>query len=186
MANTHFTDKTRLYVQLRPDTGTLTHLQAMRSEINDGRPVPDSELHMTVIHIGELSRLIAALPEINSEEILQAAERCADELEQIAASFGNVNFALRPIGLETFGKTIAVGYEPSKELNELHRQALLVCMNMLKSVGISDPRIFMQNDPNLRNALTLHPHVALSKNASPQEKSIIRHKGLYSLMKVVY
>lgn len=186
MVSTQCTEKTRLYVQLRPDVETLGLLQNTRTTLADGRPVPDNELHMTVIHIGELSRLIAILPEIDPEKILRAAELFVDELKIIATPYSSMHFKLRASGIEAFGKTIAVTYEPSQELKELHHQALVALENMLRSIGIDKPRTFMENNTNLRYAVTLRPHVALVKNTSSPTEPIVEHDGSYSLMKIVY
>jgi 2'-5' RNA ligase len=186
MTSKPFSEKTRLYVQLRPDIHALRHLQTIRDKIHDGRPVSDDQLHMTVIHIGELSRLIAALPDIDSGNILRAAEVFARSVEKTATHYQQVSFTLNPTGVESFGQTIAITYNASDGLTALHAKALQMLIDMLKGLGVDDPRAFMENDPNLRFALTLRPHVALAKSASPPKDLTFDHEASFSLMKIVY
>lgn len=186
MTSVHFTDKTRIYIQLKPDAETIVALKKTASTITEGRHVPDDALHMTVIHIGELSRLIAALPEIDAQNILRAAELYVEDLKQILPRYNSNDFILTPSGIEQFGNTVAVTYKPSQKLNELHQEALRAFMNLLKRIGVEAPRTFMEHDYNLRNALHLRPHVALARGASLNNEHMLEHTGYFSLMRLVY
>lgn len=186
MASAHFTEKTRIYIQLKPDVDTLRALNKIASAITEGRIVSDDELHMTVIHIGELSRLIAALPDIDVQSIIFAAELYVEELKRILTGYNTMDFVLSPSSIEQFGNTVAVAYEPSQKLKELHQEALQAFMDLLLRVGVEAPRTFMENDYNLRNALHVRPHVALVKGASLKNERLIEHTGSFSLMKLVY
>lgn len=187
MSGRRFSLQTRLYVQLRPNVRTVQDLYHLRSDIL-GRRVAQTELHMTVIHIGELSRLATSLEKfsINNDTLIDAAEKLVDRLIGIRDRYKDETFDLEAIALEPYGKTAAVSYQASERLRALHAECLDALMDMLRRLGVNDPMAWMQADNNLRFALTLHPHIAIVKGANEFTPAHVRQNASLTLMDIVY
>lgn len=187
--------KTKLYVQLEPTAKSRQTLAAIQRNAmfkKAERPVKESELHLTIIHIGTVERLVSAIrtsaPQ-SSSGILDTIELLVNQLEAVVDTYRSHIYPLAISGYDTFGShrsVPVVRFEKTDEIAQLHANCLNVLRNFIINRGISDPDLFMAQDANLTHALSLHPHVALAKHYSGN-LTIPYHGQLYfKIMPIVY
>jgi 2'-5' RNA ligase len=183
--------KNKLYVQLQPDLSSRDGIIELQRNLPNSRPVPSSELHMTIIHLGELARFERSIPEItiSDDELCSAAAALSTRWNTLLTRSKD-EYELTSNKLSLFGKqqsALVVEYDSSPELIHLHSLCLQELMVFLSDVGISDPDTFIQNDSNLKHSRSLSPHVTLFKKIHTQnDMQLDRLTTRFTAMKTVY
>lgn len=166
----------RIYLQYRPDERSLETLHSYQAGIDgEGRSVPASELHLTIIHFGELRRAYdslrrTAVSELEMYQFVDAAEAYALECEALAPKKTTVT----AVGIAAYGRGGVLVLEVAVDaaLQQFHAAALEQLIAMFTSLGVQQPERWMAADPNFCNALSLRPHISLVKawrGTLPQE-----------------
>jgi hypothetical protein len=162
---------TKLYVQLQPDDAGIEHLLSVQKTLGgDARPVRKGSLHLTILHIGLVSKLTDSLrpyTTVPDADILRALDSLVDRLSGSITTLGFSGCSLRPIGYDFFGasgSTYVVRYENPAALCSLHAACLGHLREFITEAGVSDVQAYMEQDTNLHYALTLKPHVALARS----------------------
>lgn len=172
----------RYYVQYQPDQAgreALLRVQADLLKSGEGRPVPADELHLTIIHFGiftevlaDVRRYKADVEERSFADGLQLfIKRCMDS----AASEGA--FTPAAIGrLGSHGSVVVLEGGVDAALATTHATCLEHLKAMLGGVLDSDPLPFMEQSPNFKHALTLRPHISLIRSERSEFRQELRRE----------
>lgn len=189
-----FTPETKLYVQLGltdQDVGEIAALQRRLSIKIDCNPVSRDQLHLTILHIGKLSRLVQSMDGFSistADEIMVRAELLHQHLQDVVKKYAE--FTLNTLDLALFGKTnttLVLRYAPVPALQALHLESLNELKIFFHDCGIRDVDAFMRQDENLHRALSISPHVSLARNVTGPLRNIsLPISTRFTMMKIVY
>ncbi|MGL5828013.1 MAG: hypothetical protein ACRC0L_00405 [Angustibacter sp.] len=187
------TPETKIFVQLAPDEKGLQELlRLQRILVGDAsaRLIKSSALHLTVIHIGKLHRvidLVCPRAGVAGDEVLAHAETFAAEAEGILAARAQQGLSLSTRGTALFGRAaLACVFLPTPELLELYERSLDLLHSFLRRCGVRNTEELMRADDNLRNALSIRPHVTLAKFPATEFPVFPEQSINFLAMPVVY
>lgn len=166
-----FAANRRLYAQMRPDDASLAHLLALLGSVSSAgphglRPVPRSQLHLTLIHFGKVRDVYRVIRSATGISLAAYEEALEGYIGRTEALLPPASFRLQPVHLSGFGangRTLVVEYAPTPELSALHAALLAELEDFLAGCGIEDTAGFMAGDPNFMFAPTLRPHITLAR-----------------------
>ena len=184
----------KIYVQLAPDKPSLAALQALQTRLpltSKSRVVPASELHLTILHIGLVERLFIAMRRhtvVDDSALLAHVSQLVMNLRSSLIDYSKI-IDLRPTGIAYFGSkqnTLVMTLEATPELTVLHHRTLQALQQCFLDCGIINSDIFMRSDNNLVNALTLRPHVTLTKAYEHPVNLPLPNTVSFRVMDIVY
>jgi hypothetical protein len=166
--------ESKIYVQLQPteeSTAWLLSYQKLMNAEPSSRSVlvASPALHMTIIHIGKVSKTIESLlaaTDINDGDVIRNLEKLVVNLEYTLKPFKQYQYTLIPKGFTHLGRgnnTLVIEYTVTPELKQLHQECLDILKNFFKTCGVKNVEAFMKNDANFQHALELRPHITLAK-----------------------
>lgn len=186
----------KVYVQLAPDESAIKDLLSLQSNIDpSARRVSQQELHLTVIHIGLLSRVYTSITDsfaLSEKQFIENAETLVSKLEQLRASVQTTTYRFERPSIALFGpheSSLVLTYTPDDNACRLYKESYTILSNFLSNCGIDDVDVFMRNDKNLRHAISFNPHVTLAKGADPNSRDMFIKKSVchqFSIMPIVY
>ena len=159
----------RLYAQLGPDGESGAHLQALQAALprqQNGRVVPAHELHITLIHFGDIEAMFERVTKVGGIEraaYLRYLEQYIGRTQKLLPAD---TLRLEPEGLQLLGRngsTLAVAYQPTEALVALHAKLYAALLDFLVACMVKDPTAFISADSALGYAGALTPHITLYK-----------------------
>ena len=190
----------KLYIQLEPSATDMHRLLTIQNQLlptKATRFVSPGALHLTIIHIGVLTKLVQSIQTKSvrsTSAIMGHIENFAHNAEALIKSYtDDVPFSLIPKEFDVFGRnnsSLVLTFYDSDALSLLHEKSLTLLKNLLTACDITSIDSFMRADPNLRYALDIKPHITLAKSFYPRDKldTLILSTDPYTLdlMRVVY
>ena len=190
----------KLYIQMEPSATDMHRLLTIQDQLplqKTTRLISAGALHLTIIHIGVLSKLVQSIQSESvrsTNEIMGHIENFAHNAEALTKSYvEDVPFLLIPKEFDVFGRnntSLVLTFYDSDALSLLHKKSLTLLKNLLTACGITSIDNFMRADPNLRYALDIKPHITLAKSFYPRDTrdTLILSTDPYTLdlMRVVY
>lgn len=148
--------------------------QAIGQQLQDFRPKPAEDLHMTLFHLGKPEALWVEIQEAGSSVefeqffgyFLELLAKCEHVVPQ--------PFDLPVAALSEFGSvkdpTIVLKLELPAWLKERRTAVTHALMDLVRRCGLDDPAGFMDASPNLHYQLEQHykPHVSLGRAGADQ------------------
>lgn len=184
---------TKLYVQLEPDQAGKILLQSIQTSLHDAhRLVPTNSLHLTVIHIGLVSKLLESIKphtHMSDSKILQSLDVLVSKLYEAIAAINFKTCTLQPDGYDFFGAqrtTYVVRFKKTLLLENFYTACLKELEYFLSEIGISNPKTFMADDTNLKYAISLEPHVAVAQSYHGEGSNHALRPIEFSLMPLIY
>ena len=187
---------TKLYVQLSPDDTGVLLLQSIQDHLDKAttrRLVPSRSMHLTVLHIGLVSRLLDSLrpySDTPDDTILVALDNLVETWTYTIRELHFDAVDLTILSSDLFGvtnATLVLRLSGHPSLSELHTRCLQDFIYFLERLGINDPVACMAADDNLKHGLSLVPHISIAKGYSGQElKSVPEQTIGLGLMPLVY
>jgi 2'-5' RNA ligase len=186
----------KMYVQLEPtDESKATLLSYQKYLYNDPTHssilVAPPALHMTIIHIGKVSKTIESLrvaTDIKNADIIKNLEKLVVDLEKALKPHKQHQYTLRPTGFNHLGRannTLVIEYAVTPELKQLHQECLTILKNFFISCGVKNVEAFMEEDANFQYALELRPHITLAKAHTGEIPNILLHTLEAGVMNVL-
>jgi len=177
--------ESKIYVQLQPTQKSTAALISYQKSLNNSSDrsilVAPPALHMTIIHIGKVSKTVESLrvvTDVKDDIIIRNIEKLVVGLEKAIKPFKHHQYILNPTEFNHLGRTnntLVIEYAVTPELKKLHQECLAVLKNFFKTCGIENVETFMKNDANFQYALQLRPHITLAKAHTEELPNILLH-----------
>ena len=165
--------ESKIYIQLQPTQKSTAVLLSYQKSLNNPTSrsviVPPHALHLTVIHIGKVSRIIESVrvaSDMDDEKIIRNIQTLVTQLQAITKLHEDKPFTLPPTHFSHLGRAnnaLVIEYEATPQLKQLHETSLGILKNFIASCGVTDVEAFMENDKNFKYALVLRPHITIAK-----------------------
>jgi hypothetical protein len=178
--------ESRIYVQLQPteeSTARLLMYQKLPNSDPTSRSVlvASPALHMTIIHIGKVSKTIESLQaatDIDDGEVISNFNKLIVDLDNALKPFNQYHYTLTPKGFTHLGRgnnTLVIEYAVTPQLKQLHQECLDILKNFFRTCGAKNVEAFMKHDANFQHALELRPHITLAKAHTGELPNIALH-----------
>ena len=175
----------RIYFQYQPDEPSLDRLRAVRSEAKaayGGNPIPDRELHLTLLHFGLADQIFGDIRKVNNSLTRPNFDRATrqfitDAGRHMPASFDVTLHDYRRYGAD---HSVLVGLvEPGTELLSAQAAVAGELRTMLGRLGVGDTDGFIRSNRSLWAALDYQPHISLLTAAGYASELPELHENLH-------
>ncbi|RYF29659.1 MAG: hypothetical protein EOO17_00525 [Chloroflexi bacterium] len=190
------TNKSKLYVQLQPDQETIQWLQRLQSQLDPvASAISMDQLHMTIIHFGKIQKLIDSVSsrlKTSEADLLEYTSQLVQAWRMRLESIEDIPIIMKSTTHSLFGanhSTYVVEFDAAELAMQLHSECLLDLKAYFRTIGITDPTMFMQQDFNFQYALGLRPHVTIAKHYSGSVPPALLNTPIiasFRTMKIVY
>ncbi|RYZ76530.1 MAG: hypothetical protein EOP06_31215 [Proteobacteria bacterium] len=190
------TNESKLYVQLQPGQETIQWLQRLQSQLDpEASAVSTNQLHMTVIHFGKIQKLIDSISsrlKISEADLLECTNHLVQAWSARLESIEDTPIIMKSTTHSLFGAnhtTYVVEFDAAELAIQLHSECLFDLEAYFRTIGITDPTMFMQQDFNFQHALELRPHVTIAKHYSGSVPPALLNTPIiasFRTMKIVY
>ncbi len=158
--------------------------RTLSSAMADFQPKQSSDLHLTILHIGQPEALWAEITQsgvaLDFKDFFELFMRLLERIENLIAE----PFWLEVESIAEFGNpsepVIVLHLENGHWLNSRRDHALTVLVEMLVACGVAEPLVFIDKSFNLHHQLPQHfkPHVSLGRLPHDQKLPNIEVSGL--------
>lgn len=183
----------RIYIQMQPDGEACQEFVKIGEALptqSSGRLLPPEELHVTLIHFGKASDVLAAIRSAvpltddvfakNLEEYITATRAILTD-----QSYGLTNGTYDRFGARS--TTLVAVYDAPPALHTIHAQAYRLLIRFIHACGVADAEAFAHNDPNFMHAASFKPHVTIYKGYAGPDPLILPPASItLRFMKLVY